>query len=348
MNKFFKLAILALFLCSFSFILNSCAKYKKKTAPKKIEIKKSFYSMGTFWEIKVVSSYKNKLRDLNAVAAAEKRVRQLDGILSNYKPSSNVSLINRYAGIKPVIAAPDTLRLLKLSLKFYKLTYKTFNVTVEPIMKIWGFYSKKYVVPDDKNIRNAVLLDNPKFIKIKGNKVFLEKKNMGIDFGGDGEGYGIDGALFVLKRYGVKNALINGGGQITAIGKNLKGKYWRVGLLNPLDKNKIVKIIRLKNASLNTSANYENHFLYKGKYYGHIMNPKTGTPINSEFLSDTVIVKNKYFKLPSTVSDALSCAFFILNRKQIHRVIKKLNKPIKVVLIKKADNKPGFKIYLLK
>ena len=164
---------------------------------------------------------------------------------------------------------------------------------------------------------------------------------------GDGEGYGIDEALAVLKRRGVKNALINGGGQITAIGKNVKGESWKVGLLNPLNKNKIIKIIRLSNASIETSANYENRFLYKGKYYGHIMNPKTGYPVDGNTLSDTVIVKNKYFRYPSTVADALSCSFFILDKNQIAGVIKKLNKPVKIIIIKKT-NKSQLKIYMLK
>ncbi|MHB8232569.1 MAG: FAD:protein FMN transferase [bacterium] len=347
MNKFLKPAVIAVILCLFSIALSSCAKNKKQAAAKKIEIKKSFYSMGTFWEIKVVSANKNKAKDLKAVNLAIKRVKELDNILSDFKPSSNVSLINKYSGIKPVKANPYTLNLLKMSLKFYPLTYKSFNVAIGPVMKIWGFYDKKYTVPSETKIKKAVFLSNLSLIEINKNTVFLKKRGMMLDFGGDGEGYGIDEALFVLKKYGIKNALINGGGQLTAIGKNLKGRSWKVGLLNPLNKNKIIKIIRLKNASIETSANYENRFSHKGKYYGHIMNPKTGYPIDGNTLSDTVIVKNKYFRYPSTVADALSCSFFILNNNRISAVIKKINKPLKVILIKKAVNKSGLKIYTL-
>ncbi|WP_419315681.1 FAD:protein FMN transferase [Candidatus Acidulodesulfobacterium sp. H_13] len=107
------------------------------------------------------------------------------------------------------------------------------------------------------------------------------------------------------------------------------------GLLDPLDRNKIIKVIRLTNSSVETSANYENHFFYKGKSYGHIMNPATGMPAETDTLSDTIIVKNKDFKFPSTVADALSCSFFILNKKQISNVINKFKKPVKVILIKK-------------
>ena len=347
MNKSAKLIIIVIFLFASAFILNSCDKSNKKTADKKIEIKKSFYSMGTFWEIKVISTNKNKSRDLKTIGLAIKRVKKLDEILSDFKPSSNVSLINKYSEIKPVKANPDLLRLLKLSLQFYRLTDNSFDVAIGPVMKIWGFYDKKYAVPDETNIKKAVFLSNPRFIKTNGKTVFLEKKGMMIDFGGDGEGYGIDEALAVLKRRGVKNALINGGGQITAIGKNVKGESWKVGLLNPLNKNKIIKIIRLSSASIETSANYENRFLYKGKYYGHIMNPKTGYPVDGNTLSDTVIVKNKYFRYPSTVADALSCSFFILDKNQIAGVIKKLNKPVKIIIIKKT-NKSQLKIYMLK
>lgn len=292
--------------------------------------------MGTFWEIKVVSTNKNKSKDLKTIGLAIKKVKKLDDILSDFKPSSNVSLINKYSGIKPVKANPDLLRLLKLSLQFYRLTDNSFDVAIGPIMKIWGFYDKKYAVPNEININKTVFLSNPRFIKINGKMVFLEKRGMMIDFGGDGEGYGIDEALFVLKKYGIKNALVNGGGQITAIGKNIKGKSWKVGLLDPLNKNKIIKIIRLKNESIETSANYENRFLYKGKYYGHIMNPRTGYPVDGNTLSDTIIVENKDFHYPSTVADALSCSFFILRRKQISDVIKKFKKPVKVILVKEV------------
>lgn len=342
-----KFIILILFLFASPFILNSCAKPKKQTADKKIEIKKSFYSMGTFWEIKVVSADKNKAKDMEAVNLAIKRVKELDGILSNFKPSSNVSLINEYSGIKPVKANPDLLKLLKLSLKFYRLTDNSFDVAIGPIMKIWGFYDKKYTVPSGIKIKKAVFLSNPSFIEINKNTVFLKKRGMMLDFGGDGEGYGIDEALFVLEKHGIKNALINGGGQITAIGKNINGKNWKIGPLNPLYKNGVIKVIKVKNASVETSANYENHFFYKGKYYGHIMNPKTATPANTSFLSDTVIVRNTDFKLPSTVADALSCAFFILHRKEIAAVMKKLGGHIKVILVKRLG-KSRLKIYTLK
>ncbi|RZD15444.1 MAG: FAD:protein FMN transferase [Candidatus Acidulodesulfobacterium ferriphilum] len=347
MNKSAKLIIIVILLSASAFILNSCGKSDKKTAGKKVEIKKSFYSMGTFWEIKVISTNKNKSRDLKTISLAIKRVRKLDGILSDFKPSSNVSLINKYSGIKPIKANPDLLKLLKLSLKFYRLTDNSFDVAIGPVMKIWGFYDKKYTVPDETNIKKTIFLSNPQFIKINGKTVFLEKKGMMIDFGGDGEGYGIDEALFVLKKYGIKNALVNGGGQITAIGKDINGKRWSVGLLDPLNRNKIIKVIKLTNASVETSANYENRFFYKGKYYGHIMNPITGTPVKTNTLSDTVIVENKDFRYPSTVADALSCSFFILNKNRISAVIKKLNKPLKVIIIKKM-NKSHLKIYALK
>jgi thiamine biosynthesis lipoprotein len=303
--------------------------------------------MGTFWEIKVVSTNKNKAKDLKAVGLAIRRVKALDYILSDFKPSSNVSLINKDSGIKPVKANPYTMNLLRMSLKFRRLTENSFNPAIGPVMKIWGFYDKKYAVPSKAEIKKALFLSNPSYIEINKNTVFLKKKGMMLDFGGDGEGFGIDEALFVLKKYGIKNALVNGGGQITAIGKNLKGRNWKVGLLNPLNKNKIIKIIRLKNASIETSANYENRFSHKGKYYGHIMNPKTGYPVDGNTLSDTVIVKNKDFRYPSTVADALSCSFFILNKNQISAVIKKINKPVKVILIKKAANRSGLKIYTL-
>ncbi|MCL4498093.1 MAG: FAD:protein FMN transferase [Deltaproteobacteria bacterium] len=347
MNKSAKLIIIVIFLFASAFILNSCAKSDKQAAGKKIEIKKSFYSMGTFWEIKVVSTDKNKSKDLKTIGLAIKKVKKLDDILSDFKSSSNVSLINKYSGIKPVKANPDLLKLLKMSLKFYRLTDNSFDVAIGPVMKIWGFYDKKYTVPDETNIKKTVSLSNPQFIKINGKTVFLEKKGMMIDFGGDGEGYGIDEALFVLKKYGIKNALVNGGGQITAIGKDINGKRWRVGLLNPLNKNNIIKIIKLKNESIETSANYENRFSYKGKYYGHIMNPRSGYPVDGNTLSDTVIVENKDFRYPSTVADALSCSFFILHRKQISAVIKKLNKSLKVIIIKKT-NKSHPKIYAFK
>lgn len=166
---------------------------------------------------------------------------------------------------------------------------------------------------------------------------------MMLDFGGDGEGYGIDEALAVLMRRGIQNALINGGGQITAIGRNINGKKWSVGLLDPLNRNKIIKVIKITNASVETSANYENRFFYKGKYYGHIMNPATGMPVRSDTLSDTIIVENKYFKLPSTIADLFSCSFFILSKKQIANVINKFQKPVEVILIKKVNG--HIKIY---
>ncbi len=343
MNKYIKLIIIILFFSASPLILSSCAKNKRDIISKKIEITKTFYSMGTFWEIKVISTHKDRLKDLRAIGLAVRRVRELDGILSDFKAYSNVSLINEYAGIKPVKAAPDLLTLLRISLRFYKPTYNVFDVAIGSTMKIWGFYDKHYRIPSKRAIARSVYLDNPLFVKIHGRTVFLEKKGMMLDFGGDGEGYGIDEALAVLMSHGIQNALINGGGQITAIGRNINGEKWSVGLLDPLNRNKIIKVIKLTNASVETSANYENRFFYKGKYYGHIMNPATGMPVRSDTLSDTVIVENKYFRFPSTIADLFSCSFFILSKEQISNVINKFQKPVEVILIKKV--KGHLKIY---
>lgn len=270
--------------------------------------------MGTFWE--VISD------DQNAARIVFQEANRLDRLLSKYNPKSEIAILNRLGKLK---VSPETFYIIKKSLEFWKLSDGAFDISVAPLIDLWGFSSQKTRIPGEEEIKATLKLVGSNKIILQENNSVIEFKlpGMKIDLGGIAKGFALDCAVKKLKENGINNCLINAGGQVYALGKR-SGRPWKVAIKEP-NAQEVRQILFLEDQSSSTSGNYEQYFLVNHKRYCHIINPKTGYPVETKINSVTVVNNLGIF------SDALSTTIFILGKESFE----KLNREF-----------PGTKIYI--
>ncbi len=246
-----------------------------------------------------------------ALSAGLEEIRRIDALLNAHSPYSEISLLNSAGADNPVELSEDTLFVLKNALRISHLTDGAFDVSIKPLADLWDFKAENPKVPSQADIDNALLKVGYKDIKIDGKLVSFAKEGMQIDLGAAAKGYCADSLVKLFKSYGIKNALIDLGGNIYAMGKNERGGAWRIGLQSPSEnRGEHFAIEDLSNKTAVTSGSYERYFKSDGKVYHHILNPKTGYSADSGLISVTVIGGS------SLEADMLSTAIFVMGEEK--------------------------------
>ncbi len=255
--------------------------------------------MGTFWEVT------SPAKQASAIVFAE--VERLEQLFSKYIPTSEVSILNRTGKLK---VSPDTFYIIKKSKEFYQLTDGAFDITVAPLVELWGFSNLKTKVPTAEEINSTLKVIGSDKIILQENNSVVEFKlpEMKIDLGGIAKGYALDCAIKKLKENKINSCLINAGGQVYALGNKFSSP-WKIAIKNPR-KPGVLETLELNNQSASTSGDYEQFFLKDGKRYCHIINPKTGYPAEAQITSVTIIADQ------GLTADALSTAIFVLGKKR--------------------------------
>ncbi len=256
-------------------------------AEKLLRIETSIEAMGGAFSIVAYGPDSNVLR--SAAEAAGDEARRIDLLMSNYVWSSEWSQINREAGVRPVRVSEETIQLLQACKQYSKASEGTFDITVGPLMKVWGFYKGSGHLPHRAEVRVALANVGSDKILIEGDAVRFARPGMDIDPGGIGKGYAVDKLAAILKEYGIRSALISAArSSIYAIGAPPNEPGWRVQIRDPKDATKVAEQVVLRDESMSTSGNYEKFFYAEGKMYSHIMDPRTGFPAQG-MLSVSVI-----------------------------------------------------------
>jgi len=289
---------------------NSCNRNKMQTFR---ETRVSLYTIVT---ITVYSESGQKAKA--AIDATYAELDRLGKLLNFYTEDSEVSMINRFSGIKPVKVSKDTLDVIDRALYISRITDGAFDVTIGPIVKLWDF--EKKILPGDKEIKEKLYLVNYRNVVVdKANStVFLRKKGMQIDLGGIEKGYAAERAAEVLKKNGITAGIIAVGGEVRPFGTKPDGGPWRVGIKNPHQKDKndeIIAIVDLAGQAISTSGGYEKFFIRDGKWYHHILDPATGYPAY-ECQSVSIIAKR--------APDGFPTGIFVLGPKKGLKILKKL------------------------
>lgn len=285
-------------------LLSGCTEYPV--------LSRTQYLMGTWVEIQIIHPQPRKASPV--MGKAFQRMKELENLLSTYKEKSEVSLLNREGKIK---ASPSTLRVIKEALKFSRLSQGTFDPTVKPLVDLWKRARKKKTLPSGEEIQTRLRLVGWKRVKVKGEKIFFEKKGMKIDLGGIAKGFIVDEAVKVLKKEGIENALVNVGGDLYALGKG-KGGGWKIGIRHPRKEGEIIGVLRVENQGVATSGDYERYFTLQGKRYSHLIDPRTGRTCQNIPASVTVIAPD------STTADALSTAIFVLGPEEGIKLVEEI------------------------
>jgi thiamine biosynthesis lipoprotein len=245
-----------------------------------LRLTKSADAMGSTFTVELYG-YDRVQMDENADEALNE-VRRLDEMLSNYIPESEWSQVNRQAATRPVQVSPELFKLLSECLEYSRQSEGAFDITVGPLMRVWGFFMGTGHLPQHSQVTAALAKIGYRHIHLdpQARTVRFDRPGVEMDPGGIGKGYAVDRMVDVLRSLGVTTALVAGSGSsIYGLGAPPEQpEGWPVKITDPKDTRKTVAQVFLKDMSMSTSGSYEKFFRADGRIYAHIMDPRTGYP----------------------------------------------------------------------
>jgi len=279
-------------------------------------IEKTFFALGTINLIKLFDNTKE-----NVLEQAVARVLEIEDRMSAFKQDSDISQISKNAGLGYQRIHKDTFRLIQKAVEFGKLSNGAFDITIRPLVELWGINKKGSFVPSDTEIQETLPLVNYQDIQLnrRSRSVSLKNSGQAFDLGGIAKGYAADEVRRILRKNGIRSAMINLGGNVMAIGKRPDGKPWQIGIQNPLEPTgQFLGVLSIANKTIVTSGCNERFFIKDGIRYHHILDPRTGRPAQSSLLSVTAVCTC------STDADALTTALFILGPEKGMPLLRKM------------------------
>lgn len=289
-----------------------------------VEYTSEQFLMDTIVNIKAYGDNEEQVKKAVLSAFAEmKRIERLTDRFAQEGTGevefSDVYRINQAAGEQPVKVNEDVYEMIEMAKTYYELTEGAFDITIGPVMDLWGFGSEEKYIPSDAELQGKMLsVNSDKVILNESEKtVFLQEDGMKIDLGAIAKGYATEKAAAVLLKTGIEHAIINAGGNIDVIGKKYDGQAWRIGIQDPRNSKNLVGILSLTDEAAVTSGDYQRYFEEDGIRYHHIISPKTGKP-SRDTMSITVITKN------SAKADVLSTALFVMGPEKGMELVEQL------------------------
>ncbi len=222
---------------------------------------------------------------------------------------SELDAISNQAGRSPVKVTDDLFALIQKALSVAEDSHGLFDLTVGPLVETWKMNRDDPDIPSKAQIAEALKLVNWRDVVVDpGRKtVFLRRSSMRLDLGGFMKGYAADEMVRILSGYGVSSAMIDLGGNIMAMGSSPRGSLWRIGIQDPeAERGTSIGIAEVTNKSITTAGVYEHYFTKNGRRYSHIMDLRTGYPVDNGLLSVSVITST------STDADAFDTALLVM------------------------------------
>ncbi len=240
--------------------------------------KRSTMLMGGRFDITLVAQDSLTAETNIDIVIAE--ISRIENLISDWKPTSQVSLINAQAGIAPVKVDREVLELTKRALQLSKITKGAFDISFAAMDRIWKFDGSMTAKPSRKAIRKSVEKVGYKNIILNEQEgtIFLKLKGMKIGFGALGEGFAADQCREMMIKRGIQAGIVNGTGDMSTWGKQPDGSAWQIGINDPAQNGELFAVVPLEQGAVVTSGSYEKFVIFNGKRYAHIINPSTGYP----------------------------------------------------------------------
>jgi FAD:protein FMN transferase len=280
------------------------------TAPR---VSLALEAMATRFELLLWGSSEGALRAAGEEALAE--IAWADAQLSRYRPGSAIFWLNACAGGRPVLLEARVLALLEQSRKLSAATLGTFDPTVGPLLRAWGFVGGNGCLADPVRLaeaRRLVGMDRLE-VDLAAGTARLAERGMELDLGAIGKGFALDRAIAVLEEHRVERALLHGGtSSVHVLGSSPDGGPWRMGWRVP-GRSPEVEVVELQAPAFSVSAPHGRSFLHEGRVLGHVLDPRLGAPVADARSAAA-------FGPSSTVCDALSTALLVLGEAGLSRL----------------------------
>lgn len=279
--------------------------------------------MGTYINLTILADSENSAS--LAANAVFNEFSRIELLMSPYRNESDIYAINNRKGSTAEVST-ETLELVQRSLDMSEKTGGAFDITFATVSRLWNLRAERFIPPSPQMVNHYLSSLNYRLISVNKAKSTIEiKKSLTkIGLGGIAKGYAVARAIAVLHSLGIRNAIVEAGGDLQVIGSN-NGSPWTVGLKHPREQA-IIGVIQLESGdSVVTSGDYERYAMHNGTRYHHILDPVTGFPAR-QFSSVTVVCSDPI------EADALSTAFFVMGKEKVYRFLS-MNSGIKVILI---------------
>lgn len=301
-------------------------------------------TMGTTYTVKVVAAELD-LKELNS--SVQKSVDRIDQLMSNYKVDSELSLLNRSELNTPMVISVETKEVLSLSSEIQRFSMGAFDISLAPVVNLWGFGPKPAdsEVPSDSAIAQALAKTGMDGLTITGNSA-MRTREVSFNLSAIAKGYAVDKLAELLESQGFEHFLIEVGGELKARGTNQTLEPWRIAIELPdATKREMFSVIGLQDLGMATSGDYRNYFEVDGKRYSHTIDPETGMPITHNLASVTVLDAS------TARADGLATAINVMGSERGLALANSHNIPI-MVIIKEAggfvaETSTAFDEYLL-
>ncbi len=266
--------------------------------------RRKLYMMTSPFEMTVVA--KDTVEGNKFIDAAIAETSRIENLVSDWKPDTQISHVNQNAGIKPIQVDDEIFQLVQRAIKVSKLTDGAFDISYASMDKIWKFDGSMKEMPTPEAIKKSVeKIGYQKIIMNEKEKtIFLKDKGMKLGLGGIAQGFIADKIKTLLVSMGCASGIANVSGDISAWGKQPDGSPWTVGIVNPMNTEKVFATFPLVDSAVETSGTYERYVTFNGIRYSHIINPKTGYPAQG-------IVSVTTFAKQTEMADVLAKGVFL-------------------------------------
>lgn len=263
-------------------------------------------AMGTEVQVVIRAEPAEKEKAEATALAALNEIKRIEAMMTDWDDASDLSAVNKAAGDRPIHAPAELLELLATSKQISELTHGAFDVTYAGAGQFWDFKARPPHIPDAGTIADAIrFIDYRKLeVDLDAGTAFLPMKGMKIGLGGIAKGYAVDRASALIKAAGFKHHAIKAGGDMKISGR-WNHKLWSVAIRDPRDRDGVVAVLPVANTALSTSGDYERYFELDGVRYAHILDPRTGWPVQ-HVRSVTIVARD------AVITDGLAKGVFVL------------------------------------
>lgn len=255
--------------------------------------------------------------DSNLHNSIKRELQKVDEALSPFNKRSVITAVNNNRDIEVNDMFADV---FSLAQKISDDTGGDFDITVAPLVNAWGFGFKNGTQPTRHNIDSLKSIIGYKKVRLEGRKVVKKDKRLMLDCSSIAKGYGSDVVAHFLQKRGVKNYMVEIGGEIVTKGISQKRVPWKIGVTKPVDDSlsvskELQSVINVTDKAMATSGNYRNFYYKNGKKYAHTIDPHTGYPVQHNILSATVIADN------CATADAYATAFMVMGLEKAKKLL---------------------------
>jgi thiamine biosynthesis lipoprotein len=320
--------------------LNGCSSKVSQLEQQKI----AGTTMGTSYSVQFYFSQAQKRvtaqqKTLNLKFAVEQRLEAIEQSMSTYRKNSEISLLNQSKVNEWQAVSKDLMFVLQAAQSVSELTQGVFDVTVGPLVNLWGFGPEYSLRDKPKQVEISNLLKQGvgyQFLKLDQNTLRVKKlKPLKVDLSAIAKGYAVDSIAKILSEQGIENYLVEIGGELKASGYKPNKQQWRVAVEKPIldvlaTQREIESVLPLFNIAIASSGDYRNYFEQDGIVYSHTINPKTGMPVSHGLASVSVLHDS------CMQADALATAFMVLGPKKTLLLANEQGLPV-LLIVREAD-----------